>query len=271
MHRWLDSRKAKIDFWGRVVDSRTNPIVGAQVLARISWVAVKNDAYADQYDTRHLTTDTNGEFRMRDATGSSLTIEQITASEYVLAADNVTQFYYGENPSQLDPNQPVIFKMVYQTDVAQVRHRHVSRQPVPFDGTLVHFDLFNGARIATNGQLQIAAVRKPLARVDAKEPFDWLVVLTVNGGGIMLAQPEGPNEAPSTGYLTTLDVQMKADDPNWSPLLEKEFFVQLEGGKYFGRLKVDFNMSSLTRRGLLTLDSWINSSGSRTIPMKAAF
>jgi hypothetical protein len=64
---------------------------------------------------------------------------------------------------------------------------------------------------------------------------------------------------------------MKADDPNWSPLLEKEFFVQLEGGKYFGRLKVDFNMSSLTRRGLLTLDSWINSSGSRTIPMKAAF
>jgi hypothetical protein len=94
MNRVFDAQKTRIEFWGRVVDHEMQPIAGAQVAAAVNWVIAEPDNFKDKFERYDLTTDANGDFKVRGAIGTSLEVKGITKAGYLLTANNQRQFFY---------------------------------------------------------------------------------------------------------------------------------------------------------------------------------
>jgi hypothetical protein len=266
----FEAKKMRIDFWGRVVDAKDHPLAEANVRAVVNSVEVAaNGELQDKSDRHNLSTDTKGEFRINGAIGSSLEIERITKADYILIAHNQRRFHYaGREVNAPDPSQPVVFKMVRQSEAANIVHHRFSVVPIPCDGTPAYFDLVKGTRGSVTGHLQVSLVRNPI-EIDPKRPFNWKATFSVANGGLLRIEHEDADEAPTEGYKPSITFESKADSPDWSPTLPAKFFLRFDNGQCYGRIHVELSTNFQPPPTGMIMDSWVNCSGSRSLPIAA--
>jgi hypothetical protein len=128
------------------------------------------------------------------------------------------------------------------------------------DGTPLKLDLLNG-NISAEGQLEVQAW-KPWPPRPMEPPYEWKIVLAMQGGGFVETREDFAFEAPETGYEDPYVIDM-------SPTLGSLWKVSAERSLYFvfGEPRKYGRMSLRTDGGsrYIFLDYVINQSGLRDV------
>ena len=85
------------------------------------------------------------------------------------------------------------------------------------------------------------------------------------GGGVIETNDEQMYSAPTEGYQSKVLMHMAADDPQWTDMKTVNVYLQLNSGKYYGRVQLVFNVGSDRQTTPFSLLSFINPSGSRNL------
>jgi hypothetical protein len=248
-----------IEFYGKVVDERTNPVAGASV--KFQWADRTENVTANTSTTE---SDTEGLFSLRGKKGRSLEV-WVSKEGYYASHEGYKGFLYslGNDIYLPDSQNPVIFNLrkkakgesLVGSDFPGFAHIAQLHQ----DGTPVELDLFKGTRVsAGSGQLKLEFWRD-ISNKNANK-FDWKIQLSVPNGGIVGTDEEFAFEAPKTGYQPSFVIDMPATNQVWLGELRTKYYIQLPNGNY-GR--IDFYL--LPYNGVITVHSAINPSGSRNL------
>ena len=253
--RW----RTPIEFYGKVVDEETNAVAGAEV----------HFSYTDLSPTgnseKQTTSDGNGVFELRDAAGMNLIVTVSKQGYY--AYEPFKAFNYAGRNESIVPDQanPVVFRM-RKKGVTEPLIRFRKPFDVPKDGSPIWVDLATG-NLATSSHtgFQVECWTRDAGKKPG-EHFDWKCRVSVVGGGIQRSIDQFPFLAPTSGYLTTdeIDMTVKPDQP-WQQDVERRYFIQTLDGK-FGRMT--FKMIAHGEHFCL-IESYFNPSGSRNLEFDA--
>ena len=127
------------------------------------------------------------------------------------------------------------------------------------DGTTIELDLFKGIRVPVgNGQLNLQFWRD-ISNLKANV-FDWKLLLSIPGGGLVPTDQEFDFQAPQNGYQPSIELDMPATNENWLSEVRSKYYIQLPNGD-FGR--IDFYL--LPYNGAFTVHTAINPTGSQNL------
>jgi hypothetical protein len=162
-----------------------------------------------------------------------------------------------------NPNDPVIFRMWKMAGkeslVGPAWHGKVA-----CDGTTSRFDLHSGHPSADGG-LEITCTRTPLNfEMTSDRPFTYKLEISIRDGGVQPTEDEFTYKAPENGYLPSITIERKPDDPKWGGGLKQEFYIKTAKGEY-GRLSVEWDAGHRPAPTPLKWESSINPSGSRNL------
>lgn len=265
----LEQKNVPVDFYGQVFDQESNGVPGVQIVMRIrQWhLDTTADPWGNKFQKFNLTTDSNGCFVLENAAGDSLTIESVSKDGYRLSPRTQMGYGYGDvsNPHHPDPQNPVIIKMWRLGEPQALMSHNLTRIGIPVDGQPVQFDLFNGKKVSSGGQLIVRSKRNPqiLARGNAR--YDWSLELEIPRGGLSVNNDEFMYQAFENGYRENFKFDMPKSAENWTTALDQKFYIQLENGKIFGSLVVHLSTIHDTPPLGLDLEMVINPNGSRNL------
>jgi hypothetical protein len=253
-----------ITFYGKVIDQNNQPVPDVRVEVRILEGYEKSPGeYKQKVDNTSLVTDVGGQFVLDNVNGSYIEFNSIAKDGYQLSPRQ-TKANYLYYPSKFHPdvNNPVVFKMWKQTGAEPLAHSAWQGNVTP-DGTLMAFDLLDGKK-AKDGNLQITCTRVPLDILPREHKrYDYSFRIDVLGGGVLPTEDEFTYLAPEGGYVPSITIGAKADDPKWIGNVKQEFYIRTADGHY-GRLSVDW-YADLTSPTHFEWDCSINPSGSRNL------
>jgi len=244
-----------INFFGRVVDEKGQPISGAKI--ELSWTNL-SQAGSSEAETK---TDAEGYFSLLNKKGRHLQV-RVSKDGYYTPKQQQISFDYAAfweaNYHEPDPHNPVLFHLrkKHQGDVLSSGE---IRPTIPPNGTPVRFDLLNGGRVSPNGQLEIAAV----TNMEQYPPriFNWRATISVPGGGLIEHNSEFPFEAPEAGYQPSVEFDMPTNAPDWKRVIDKSYFIKFGSQPKYGRIQVGLNGASQ----VASVSYWVNPSGSRNL------
>lgn len=254
-----------IEFYGKVIDQRGEPVAGAKVRAGVMvekmWMGGK---IVDHYTT----TDGAGNFAFRGLRGARMII-QPSKEGYEFKADNSRNFNYSllnRESERHHPNSstPEVFKLWKLKGAEPLAHSEINRVGAPVDGTPVVFDLLRGRKTTGDGDLIITIERNPI-HIDRGQRFDWMATLEVPNGGLIELNDAYANEAPLEGYAAKVVIEMKSASPQWQSSAFRRFYFKSRGGTIYGRLTVDITANYEPPPTGVTLEAWVNPSGSRNL------
>lgn len=251
--RW----QAPIEFYGKVVDERSNPV--AQASVTFHWVETPTE---DGNRTSATQSDAKGLFSLTGARGPSLSVS-VTKEGYYTSHRGLPEFRYGffaNREFSPDAVTPVVFKMRKKgTPEALAATKHNYR--LPRDGTPVAIDLTTGDKTsAENGNIVVRCWTND-AGTHSGEKYDWRCLLTIPGGGAVSTDEEFPFLAPENGYKPTVEINMPANREDWNADVDLRFYYRLADGRY-GRMT--FSMIAGGQHFCM-IDSVMNPSGSRNL------
>jgi len=139
---------------------------------------------------------------------------------------------------------------------------------IPYDGTPVVFDLKNGNKTG-NGDLQISLLRTPLQIRRGRDKYDWVAKIGIVNGGILPENDPYPYWAPETGYQPLFETSMSSNAIPWQAELRQNFYIESPQGQY-GRLCIDLFTDSMRPDTGITVETWINPSGSQNLEFDPA-
>lgn len=142
---------------------------------------------------------------------------------------------------------------------------HLSRIGIPVDGQSVQFDLVNGKKVSSGGQLTVRLKRDPQVLPQRYGRYDWSLELAIPNGGLVATNDEFMYQAPESGYQETFKFDMPKTAEDWTTTIEQPFYIQLENEKYFGSFVVRINTIHDTPPLGINLDIVINANGSRNL------
>jgi hypothetical protein len=253
------------DFYGKLIDQYGQPIAGVDATAQIvrafeckpeerkMFHIPTNDVYKTQSDA-------SGLFHFVGLRGWKLDIT-VGKKGYILSSKNP----HGFGGSGLSLDQPVIFKMWKPGEPQQLVSHGLSRIGIPVDGQPVQFDLFNGKKVASGGQLIVRLKRDPQILPPRNPRYDWSLELEIPNGGLVANSDEFMYQASENGYQESYKFDMPKDTTNWTTALNQQFYIQLENRKHFGSLVVRLSTIHDTPPLGLNLDIVINSNDSRSL------
>lgn len=259
----FDEWQTKIEFFGKIVDENEIPVEAAQVDFAC------NDLSETGTSSYHATSDGRGLFSINGIQGKLLTVKVSKAGYYSSKRDNDSFYYAGLNENfRPDASNPIIFRLkkIGQSERLVVMDYPGFAKIAKFsrDGTPVEFDLLKGtlASVGT-GQVKFEFFGSPVEKTTKK--FDWRLKITAVGG-LFETDDEFPFQAPETGYVPAVAIDMPASlNDDWKNEVKKKYFVRLGDGRY-GR--IEFRL--MARNGVVTLQSAANPSGSRNLEITNA-
>lgn len=258
--RILNQWQKPIEFYGKVIDENSNPVVAAKIHFR--WIATPYENGEETVDTE---SDSEGLFSLQGKSGASLTI-WYGKEGYYSSSGGQMSFNYALGPDVIspDPLNPIIFHLRKKGEGANLIQNSF---PPGFgqiwqlhhDGTPIELDLLKGSEnITGSGQLTLELWRD-ISDMN-KQPFDWKLQISIPGGGLVPTDQEFAFEAPQSGYQPSIIIDMPATNQDWTGELRTKYYIQLPNGDY-GR----FDLYLLSRNGVFTVNSAVNPTGSQNL------
>jgi hypothetical protein len=266
----VEQGNVPIDFFGKVVDQDGAPLAGVQINANVRAQVAVGESYITVFPKTNLASDADGFFEIQGMKGDALTLESLKKDGYEANASSSRVFNYGRGFSS-DRNAPVILKM-WKTGQHATLIKGEKFAKISTDGRHYAIDLINGTiseAQGAKGDLQVWIQRAGDAQPTGK--YKWAVELKAFDGGILQetdTQFAEMTSAPGDGYTNGYASSHEPSDSTWTKWeADKMFYVQLNGGKTFGR--VDLGVDSFADRnsglGELHIQYAVNPSGSKVL------
>ncbi len=265
-----DAEIASVDiplqFWGKVVDQADVPVPDVEVIFESAAYIVGGRGSMQQSPGRTVT-DRTGLFSIAGIRGHALTIKELRKPGYEAVGLDGRVYSYAQLSTQSGElyrpaaDKPVIFKMARLEKAAKLVS-YEYRAEIPTDGS--------AHRSTTGNRVLEGAFRLQFSRgeaVDAKNTrYDWTCTIQIEGGKVQRSIDEFVLLAPGEGYFETLEVVMKASNPNWRQEADVDFFARTASGK-FGRFRAHIAgpLFANEPRARVTLTGAINPSGDRSL------
>jgi hypothetical protein len=248
-----------INFYGKVVDEKNNPIAGANVEASFA------DTMWTGHTKRQVTTDANGLFHV-DGHGLGVVVTASKEGYYQLKESGGSFAYSkaaGSPDTHTQPNNPAIF-VLRKMGQTEPLVKFESDFRISSNGASVPVDLATGRTASGNQSITVEAWISPRPQdLNSNQPYDWRCRVSVPDGGL-IERKEGFNfEAPESGYQPADEINAPASlGPKWRSQITKHYFVKLGSGNY---ARVEFTMTAGGER-FFTIQSYLNPKlGSRNL------
>jgi hypothetical protein len=252
MQALVDKMESKpMDIYGKVVDQNGQPVTGAKARGFVDF----GISGSEEHDT---VTDAQGQFHFLGLYGKGLGIRlQKDGYEYGYKIP-----YQRPGDYLPDSNNPVVITM-WKLRGAEPMIHTILESRVPYNGTSAIFNLMTGKKSA-DGDLKITLSRFPLKIHRGRDKYDWTVKIEPINGALIVENDQYPNWAPENGYQSSFETGMSSNSVSWSRELSQNFYTKDKQGKY-GRLLIDLFTDSERPDTGITIQTWVNPSGSQNL------
>jgi len=219
-----------INFYGKVIDEKGNPIPGANVNLSFADSMMSNDTKLNE------TTDAGGLFHV---SGHGLGIVVMVSKKgYYHLQKSDGNFGYanigGAVDTHPDPDNPAIFVLRKMGQaVPLIRLQKYIR--IKKDGTPIELNLATG-QLAAGGQDDIevqAWTYDQGLQPNSNTPYNWRCSISVPGGGLVARTGEFDFEAPAGNYVSSDEIDMPASaGSQWRSEVSRQYFVLLADGRF---------------------------------------
>jgi hypothetical protein len=228
---WRREWQTPIVFFGKVLDEKNLPVVGAKVtdgpISVNAMTGQEGDVRGDVYS------DAQGLFVISGIKSRAMGV-QLSHPDYYTSRKNRNLISYegGVNPNAPDtPAKAWIYRMYKKRASADLVRGQAGLHGT-MDGTPFILNLGKFGKVIAEG---MRAKPQPW---DGK-PFDWQVRLSVPDGGIAPCTDEVSFEAPTDGYTPDIKVIMSKEDKNWKTDIRKSYYIRT--ANVFGRIDVSIS------------------------------
>ncbi len=263
----MDAANQPIQFYGKVIDQDGAPLPGVKItlsVRRTSEVlpGLTNDS-SDRFET---VTDEGGRFQLTDAKGALLGVKALEKTGYEASPQSMRYFWYYENEDKKyrpDANAPEVFRMWKLVGAERLVRADKFYGVVP-DGRSYAIDMLNEKKIERGGTGDFkVSISRPM-QIIAGAKYDWSCVVEGIGGGVIETQDEFMYRAPETGYQPRYEVNVSANDPQWSDRAKRQLYLKSQDGKVYARLEVEI-FASYQDTAVFSVKYYANPSGSRNL------
>ncbi len=256
--RVLADWQKPIEFYGKVIDENSNPLMDASI--QFQWAG-----FADKVDTATTASDVNGLFSLQGKQGRSLDVS-VSKEGYYNSRKDKTGFLYSLGPDIYAPEEwnPVIFHLHKKEKGESLIHiggigLHTMRDYLlDADGKPTEVSLRDG-RLAPAGQGDLQVEFRAGESIAPSE-ISWWCRVTVPGGGLIQTSAEFPFLAPESGYQETDEWNITST--NWTEQVNNQYYVKLRDGN-FGRVKL--RVIGVPNRAYFRMESFVNPTGSQNL------
>jgi len=267
---------APINFWGKVVDEKGNPIADAEVKFKV----MDNLGSYDSPPSPEFKAVSNekGLFSLTGKKGGELFVAVSKEGYYQVRDKSVGWIAYeswGDDVPPPDyfptPKNPAIFILKKKGEVATLVRLYHLRYSMPKDGTAVEINLETG-KMAAAGQgdikVEFSSDAPPLAAEMKKLPlhklprYGWRWRFSAPGGGFAPWNDRLDFKAPADGYQETVEISMSKDAQQWGTDGKRQSFVKTKSGKY---ARIEFGLFTSHEGGGFIIEGHYNPAGSRNL------
>lgn len=227
--QWIN---APINFWGKVIDERGNPVPDAT----ISYTAMDKplEQIIRDQGTRYTgKSDADGLFSITDIKGGSLYVGVSKDGYYRIKKSGYTIGYGIPNEHKPpSPNEPAIFVLRKMGETEPLKAFSSGGIRVPKDGQPIEVSLTQGRVMpAGQGDIQIEVWTQDQQR-DAQGYYPWRCKISVPGGGLIERNDNFDFIAPAEGYEPTVEISMNQAADRWQKGFDGQYFVKLRNGTF---------------------------------------
>jgi len=222
----------------------------------------------DEFDYPVVTTDAHGRFALTDVKGALLSVKSMEKPGYETSEKSINraQYWYWRNPEQTfkpDSDKPEIFHMWKKAGAEHLVHASKFYGIVP-DGRSYAIDVLQEKKTegGSTGDFKVS-IRRP-SQVASDEKYDWACVVEGIGGGVVEASEEQMYRAPAVGYQQRYEVNVSANDPQWSGQAKRNFYLRSREGRVYARLEVEI-LSNYRDKAVFNVEYYANPAGSRNL------
>lgn len=227
-----------IEFFGKVIDERNQPVAGASI--EVAWSGTVEKYGGDGVGKRTLTSDANGMFTLAGVEGKGITVRVSKDGYHVPSKSNMQWFEYAGfwEPTFIEPqrNKPIIFLLV-KRPVAEPTY-HVDLRAIPKSPLLVtHIDLLaQPSETSGGGDITLRLVRPP--NPGYQNPFDWeLKIEGSDGAEFIESKDEFMLRAPDDGYQKAISKSFKQARGNSIETIK--FYVRNKARRLYAAISVE--------------------------------
>jgi len=240
-----DMADAPIDFFGKVVDGKGNPVMGAS-----TFYIVGSFSFEGSPTLQGPATDAAGLFSITEKRGPDFSV-RVEHSDYYKTSSADQQFEYAhkayvpgkEPPSPPTKGNPAVFVLKKKGLAEALVHHQRIKTKLPMNAAPVTINARSGQAGGGNEVISITlrsdGDKLPL---NTFHPFDWSVTIEASGGGIVERSDALDFEAPADGYVTQQTINMSASLPKdvWKSDIQRDYFIKFGSGNY-GRVRLNIS------------------------------
>ncbi len=252
-----------IVFYGRVIDEKTNAVIGATVHANVAMRTLNSSG------EKKLTVASgeNGLFTISGVAGESLAVGVTKEPDYYFAPVQLFRYsqFYGATRHQPDPNNPVVF-VLHKIKGPESLLYFDRAFGIPNKGEPVRIDFTTGDKIASGGDLIVSI--ECLQPYREGERFPWKMKLEVVGGGLLqsdISRLEFMHEAPPAAYQPALEISYGHEGEGFDVQFQGNFYVVSRNGQQFAKVRFRMNTYWDERGVPFGIQCFVNTNASRNL------
>lgn len=262
VRQYIERQNVPIEFYGKFIDQDSNALAGVSIKISIRHWTVP-DPNAELAGSKEIylsqTSDANGRFEFRGATGDAVYIESVKKNGYELEPRGRN---FGTTDGSFD--NPVIFKMWNNNIHEKLITGHKTFQIVP-DGRPYFINLSDDT-ISESGPGDLKVWIQYTNQIVRGQLYDWSAGIEVINGGLLEESLGSPMfEAPDSGYVPSFELQQQINGGQSGEIGQRKFYLRLKNGQEYGQLSIDLYAPWNHIPGLVSVQYAINPSGSRIL------
>ncbi len=255
----LFDRNEAAQLYAVVLDQHGKPVAGAEIKMRVRhWLPLP---WPDGRSIEVVKeTDAAGRFELHKVRGDVNYLAEVNKAGYSLSQKTGRGLGMVAGTSE----QPVEIKM-WKSGPKEPLVKGEKRFSLIPDGRVYSLDLLQGKKLdheTLPADIRISITRPE--KVEPREKYEWSFTLEAIDGGLIETSDEFMYLAPETGYEPKYHVEFSPDEPRWSSLLKRRFFLRTRDGQVYGSMEIEV-LSQYQDKSMIELNYRMNPAGSRNL------